>query len=182
MILAGRNRDDFQLLEAFDANRTVTDLVIAFGFQNIPLEGAAMGKITFRFDHAKHGTVAKAGTSTATALGVKGVRAFQPALRANRTLKQMDLPSCCGLDNECIHLLADALASNTTMDALNVKKNDITSVCFDDITRLLESTQLKTINVWNYSGIFNDQSATLHFVSTLQQNKSTVQELPMFYR
>jgi hypothetical protein len=40
--------------------------VIAFGFQNNPLEGAAMGKITFRFDPAKHGTVAKAGTSTAT--------------------------------------------------------------------------------------------------------------------
>jgi hypothetical protein len=41
-------------------------------------------------------------------LGVGGVRAFQPALRANRTLKQLHLDKC-SLGDEGIRFIADAL-------------------------------------------------------------------------
>jgi hypothetical protein len=49
-----------------------------------------------------------------------------------------------------------------------------TSASLVDIARLLESTQLKTIAFF----ISKDQDATQQFVSTLEQKKSSVQELP----
>jgi hypothetical protein len=36
----------------------------------------------------------------------------------------------------------------------------------------------KTITSWSNMGIFNDQDATQHFVSTLKHKTSTVQEIP----
>jgi Leucine Rich repeat len=54
-------------------------------------------------------------------LRAEGVRPFQPALRANRTLKQLVL-SCCGLGDDGIRLLAEALARNPIMDLLDVSE------------------------------------------------------------
>jgi hypothetical protein len=56
---------------------------------------------------------------------------------------------------------------------MNICVNNITSAGLaDDMTRLLELTQLKTIGFWDDRGIFNDQNATQHFASTLEQKKS----------
>jgi Leucine Rich repeat len=54
-----------------------------------------------------------------TALRAEGVCALQPALRVNRTLKELDL-SCCRLRDEGIRLISDALAGKTTMYALDI--------------------------------------------------------------
>jgi Leucine Rich repeat len=75
----------------------------------------------------------------------KGVRAIQPGLQVNRTLRELDLSSC-GIGDDGIRLIADALVGNTTMDSLHISYNPITSVALDDITRMIESTQLKTIS------------------------------------
>jgi hypothetical protein len=48
---------------------------------------------------------------------VEGVRAFQPALQANRTLREF-IHVRCELGNEGIRFLADAPVSNTIMDNL----------------------------------------------------------------
>jgi hypothetical protein len=50
-------------------------------------------------------------------LRAEGVRAFQPALRANRALKQLSLCGC-SLWDDGTRLIADALAGNTTMDLI----------------------------------------------------------------
>lgn len=50
-----------------------------------------------------------------------------------------------------------------TMDMSNISHNNITSNGLDDITRLLESTQLKDINVERNNGVFNDDAATRRF-------------------
>jgi hypothetical protein len=54
---------------------------------------------------------------TKSSLGVDGVRAFEPALRTNRLLKELDL-SACRLGDEGIRLVVDGLGGNTTMNAL----------------------------------------------------------------
>ena len=78
-------------------------------------------------------------------LSVAGVHAFQPALRANRTLKELRLGGCSLYDGG-LCLLAYALVGNTTMELLNICVNSIASAGLaDDMTRLLELTQLKTI-------------------------------------
>jgi Ran GTPase-activating protein (RanGAP) involved in mRNA processing and transport len=77
-------------------------------------------------------------------LTAEGVRAFQPALQANRTLKELDLRGC-DIGDEGIRLLADALAGNRIMEVLDISGNDITSDGLDDITRIIESTQVKTL-------------------------------------
>ena len=79
-------------------------------------------------------------------LGVEeGLRALQLALQTNRTLQELSLWSC-DIDDEGIRILVDALVGNTTMDKLCVHLNRITSNGLPDITRLLESTRLQTIN------------------------------------
>jgi hypothetical protein len=69
---------------------------------------------------------------------------------------------------------------NTTMDLLNISANFVSCAGLVNITQLLESmTQLKTIGFCSRNpGIFNDQDATHHFVSKLQQKKLSVHELP----
>jgi Leucine Rich repeat len=113
-------------------------------------------------------------------LWVEGVRAVQPALQTNRTLKILDLSSC-ELRDDGIRLIADALVGNTVMDRLNILSNCITSAGLDDITRIIDSTQLKTIGFHYIDGVFDNDDATQHVVSTLQQKKSSVQEVSMVY-
>jgi hypothetical protein len=56
--------------------------------------------------------------------------------------------------------------------------NHFTSAGVDDITRMIESMpRLKTFRFWNVR-IFNDHDATQRFVTTLQQQKSRVEEMP----
>jgi hypothetical protein len=94
-----------------------------------------------------------------------------------KTLKQLHLEGCYPGD-DIFRLIADGLVGNTTMDALNIYSSNATSASLYDITRMIQSTQLKTIGFLWHSDILNDQDATKHFVSTLQQKKSSVQELP----
>jgi Ran GTPase-activating protein (RanGAP) involved in mRNA processing and transport len=61
-------------------------------------------------------------------LRAPGVHAFQSALQANRTLKELTMYNCfIGDDGIC--LLANALVggNNTTVDILDIKWNYITS-------------------------------------------------------
>jgi hypothetical protein len=174
--LGSGEADVSQLLAAFHTNRTVTDIEI-HGISN--LHGVSLGSCLSGL--LKNMPQLQRLNCYSNDMRLEGVRAFQVALRANRTLKQLHLVRCL-LGDDCIRLIVDALVGNTIMDALNIRSNYITSACLDDIRRLLESTQLKTINFWNYRGIFNDQDATQRFVSTLEQKKSSVQELPMIFR
>jgi Leucine Rich repeat len=163
-----------QLLSAFHTNRTITDLTIC-GCLSTEQEGAMLTPcISDLMQNMPHLQRLHCSYSM---LPLEGVRAFQPVLRANRTLKQLHLEHCY-LGDEGTRLFADALVGNTTMDALNLRTNCITSAGLAEITRLLVSTQLKTIKMFNNIDIFKDQDATQHFVSTLQQKKSSVQDLP----
>jgi Ran GTPase-activating protein (RanGAP) involved in mRNA processing and transport len=53
----------------------------------------------------------------------EGVRAFQPALRANRTLKELDLFSCQLGDGSIRFLVHGGLVGTTTMDTLDIRAN-----------------------------------------------------------
>jgi Leucine Rich repeat len=98
------------------------------------------------------------------------------ASESDFTLKDLTL-SWSQIDDQGIHLLANALVGNTTIEKLNIAHNKITSRGLDDITRMIESTQLKTITTWGNQDIFNDIDATRHFASTLQYKNATLQEL-----
>jgi hypothetical protein len=66
------------------------------------------------------------------------------------------------------------------MDVLSIRSSFVTSDGIDDITRLVVSTQLKTIGFLMLlnDDMFDDEDATQRFVSVLQQQESTVQEMP----
>jgi hypothetical protein len=85
-------------------------------------------------------------------------------------LKALNL-SQCTLDNEDIGLIADALVGNTTMEFLNIRRNFISSNGLDEITRLLEYTQLRTIDFGENHGVFDDDAASRRFVNVLSQNR-----------
>jgi Ran GTPase-activating protein (RanGAP) involved in mRNA processing and transport len=113
-----------------------------------------------------------------SALNVEGVRALQPGLRSNRSLKKLDL-EYCRLGDEGIRINADALVGNTRIESLDVNNNEITSKGLTAITRLLDSTQLQTIAFVDCNRhVFEDTDATQHFVTTLQQRNSSLQVLP----
>jgi Leucine Rich repeat len=86
---------------------------------------------------------------------VEGVRAFQPALYWNRTLSELNL-SFCLLGDEGIHVLADALVGNTTMQTLDIGHNFVTSSGLDDITLLLESTRLQNFDMQGNHAAFHN--------------------------
>jgi Leucine Rich repeat len=101
---------------------------------------------------------------------VEGVRALQPALYANHTLKELTL-SCCRLGDEGIRLIADALAGNSTINKLHICGNGIASVGLDDITRILEMTQLKSIDFGVNTGMFNNESSTRRLGRVLSRHE-----------
>jgi Leucine Rich repeat len=170
----GSQQDAEQLLAAFHTNRTITDIKIHRGVAN--LQGIARGNPLF--DLLQNIPQLQRLDLSGSALNIDAIRAFQPALRVNRSLKQLHLENCA-LGDGGIRLIADALVGNTTIELLNIRYNNITSVGLDDITHMIGSTQLKTIFSCN-GGIFNDQDATQRFVTTLQQKRSSIQELPWF--
>jgi hypothetical protein len=169
----GTAEDASQLLAAFHTNRTVIDLTI-YAIQN--LEGSSLGtSLSVLLQNMPQ--LQRLGCYH-NRLFLEGLRAMQPALRANRTLKQLHLFEG-HLDDECIRLLGDALVGNTTIELVDVAANvPLTSNCLGDITRLLESTRLKTMLLFWNSRVFKDEAATQKFVSALQHKNSTLQDLP----
>jgi hypothetical protein len=117
----GSHEGASKLLAAFQNNRTVVDLAIC-RIKNF--EGAALGMSLYHI--LQDVPQLQRLNCTERFLGVDGVRAFQPGLQADRTLKQLIL-SACGLKDEEIRLIADALVGNTTMELLDVTHNRLTS-------------------------------------------------------
>jgi hypothetical protein len=106
---------------------------------------------------------------------------FARVLSRTESLKKLNICNCRVGDGRLIRIIVDALVGHTTMDTLDIRNNNITFRSLDDITRLLVSTQLKTIDLeWNLK-IFNDKNATEHFVTTIQQKTPSVQNLLMEY-
>jgi Leucine Rich repeat len=169
----GSQQDAEQLLAAFHTNRTVVDLSIRFRVAN--LQGAALGNFVSAI--LQNMPQLQRLSCHGCSLGAEGARGFQSALQANPTLRELDL-SFCEIGNVGFRLIADALVGNTTMDKLDIKGNNVTHVGLDDVTRLIESTHLKTIDfaLW-YDRVFDVGGATQRFVTTLQQQKASVQEL-----
>jgi hypothetical protein len=113
--------------------------------------------------------------------GVDEVRAFQPGLQANRTLRELNLSSC-SIRTEIFRLIVDALVCNAIIKVLNFTRNDISYPGLADVVRLFESTQITRIAFcWNYS-VFSNDDATQCFVTALQHKKSTLQELRILKR
>jgi Leucine Rich repeat len=57
------------------------------------------------------------------------------------------------------------------MDGLNISYNDITPIELDDITRLLEATHLKSVNLSGNEGIFASETSTQGFTRVLSTHK-----------
>jgi Leucine Rich repeat len=101
----GATRETSQVLAAVQSNRSVTDLTF-FGIQN--LQGAALGNcISGVLQNATHLQRLELGDR----LDATVLLAMQSGLRINQHLKILDLCSC-GITDEGLHLLADALVGN----------------------------------------------------------------------
>jgi hypothetical protein len=137
----GSQQDTSQLIAAFETNRTVTDLSI-LGIRD--LYGSALGSSLSGLMR----NMPQLQRLECRLLSVEEVRAFQPGLQANQKLKELSFHCCYNMGDEGIRLIADALVGNTTMDTLDICENRITPVGLDDITRLIESTQLKKVTLW----------------------------------
>jgi Leucine Rich repeat len=101
---------------------------------------------------------------------VEGVRAFQPALQVNRTLRELGL-RMCSIRDDSVGLLADSLDGNTTIEILNIGHNQISSDGLDDITRLLESTQLRKVDLQLNHGLFIVEAASRRFARVLSRHE-----------
>jgi hypothetical protein len=170
----GSQQDTSQLIAAFETNRTVTDLSI-LGIRD--LYGSALGSSLSGLMR----NMPQLQRLECRLLSVEEVRAFQPGLQANQKLKELSFHCCYNMGDEGIRLIADALVGNTTMDTLDICENRITPVGLDDITRLIESTQLQKVTLWcrreTFTTIFNDEAATKRFLTALQHKSSSLQEL-----
>jgi hypothetical protein len=167
----GTTEDAVELLAAFHTNRTITDLGINCGVAN--LEGSAFGNSLSGL--MQNMPQLQRLNCYGNHLRAEGVLAFQPALRANRTLKQLDLGGCL-LEDGGLCFVADALVSNTTMELLNLQDNYFTSAGLVEITCMIESAHLKTINFpWNLAK-FND-NAIQHFATAIVHKNSALQQL-----
>jgi Leucine Rich repeat len=142
----------------------VVDLEICSIFY---LEGAALGACLSDLIRNIHTQRLNCSVST---LGVDGARAFQPGLQVNRTLKQLILDHC-ELGNEGAHVIADALVGNTTMELFDVTDYRITSKGLVNITRMIESTRLQTIDfAWRNYKVFDNEENSQHFAASIQKN------------
>jgi Leucine Rich repeat len=171
----GSQDDASQLLAAFHTNRTVTDLRF---HRNHNIEGgAALGNAL---------SALLQNTSQLQRLNCErsnhwfhseGVRALQPGLRVNRTLKELDL-YLCNLRDTGVHLLADALVDgNTAIQVLDICGNDITANGLVPITRMIESmAQLETLSFFYNHMVNCSQDDMRHFAAVLGNN-STIKKL-----
>jgi hypothetical protein len=157
----GSQQDASQLIAAFATNRTITDLSTnRIGYLRDAVLGNTLSDLVQSIPQLQ-----RLGCCGCLLLAT-GVRAFQPGLRVNRTLKELIL-SDCEIPDEGIHLLAEAMVGNTTMDIVAIDCNYITSAGLDDITRMIESTRLKTL-LFDYNNMGNcTDGEILHFLTIL---------------
>jgi Leucine Rich repeat len=165
----GSRRDASQLLAAFHSNRTVTDLTIRH-VRN--LQGAALcACLSGLLQNMPQLHWLECGLGYVDLYGEKRIRAGQrdTGLDVNRTLKVLDLGRC-DLRDDGIRIIADALVvgKNTTMDVLCVHYNGISSNGLPHITRILQSTRLKSIRLGGQA-IFED-------------GETATRDLPVFYQ
>jgi Leucine Rich repeat len=151
--------------QPFHANRTVVDLRIRFGDAN--QQGAAFGNSLsgmmeympqLQRLHCKD-----------CVLHEEGVRAMQPGLQVNRTLRKLSLWNC-GIGDAGSRLVADALVENTIIDIFDVGENAITCIDLDDITRILASTRVQTLNLSHNDSAFGKEAFTQRFARVLSRH------------
>jgi Leucine Rich repeat len=162
----GSEQEASRLLVAFQTNTTVTDLTF-YGIRN--LDGAVYGNcisgLLLNMPQLQR-------LELFHDLDTEAIRALQPGLRTtNRNnLTILDL-SYSRMRDEGLHVLVDALVGNTTIKELNISRNRITSNGgLDDITRLLESTQLQKVDFGANFDVFNDDDASTRFAQGLARS------------
>jgi hypothetical protein len=109
------------------------------------------------------------------AIGLKGARALQHGIRANHTLRILCLFNCF-LRDSGLSVLVDALQDNSTVTALNLSKNRITSNGLVHVIRLLQqnartSSSLKVLHLDSNAGLFHDEVNVGLFCDTLRNTK-----------
>jgi Leucine Rich repeat len=105
----------------------------------------------------------------------------ETTLQANRKLKQLYLQGC-GIGDEGLPLIADALVGNTAIDALDISCSRILTISLvgSNLTRLdskawpLDTT---TVHVFTMITFWPNEQARQRFAATIQENVP-VQELP----
>lgn len=163
-VILGNREDTSRLLAVFERNRTVAADSDHSAHPRNLVEGAALCACLSSLSQNMP-NLQRLECSECDALHVlEGVRAFQPALQSNRTLRELIL-TFFFVDLEMMafaSLMLDALSGNTTMaDALNIRYNGITSTGLPQITTLLELTRLNKIDLEHNGGIFSDEASTL---------------------
>jgi hypothetical protein len=143
----GRQEVACLVLEAFHTNRTITDLEIRSGVAH--LEGTALGNSLADLMQKKAPQFKRLDLYL-TELNVATIRAsvhFNQHCERIETLKSLHLQRC-GLGDEGIRLIVNALVGNTIMESLILTENSITAAGLPDITRMIESMpRLYTIYV-----------------------------------
>jgi Leucine Rich repeat len=143
----GRQEVACLVLEAFHTNRTITDLEIRSGVAH--LEGTALGNSLADLMQKKAPQFKRLDLYL-TELNVATIRAsvhFNQHCERIETLKSLHLQRC-GLGDEGIRLIVNALVGNTIMESLILTENSITAAGLPDITRIIESMpRLYTIYV-----------------------------------
>jgi Leucine Rich repeat len=162
----GSQQDASQLLAAFETNTTVTDIEIE---RICHLEYAALGNsLSGLMQNMPQ--LQRLSCSCTINLCMEGVRALQPGLRNNQTLKELNL-FYCRIGDEGIRLIADALVGNTIIEVLDISSNYLSSKSLPNITRIIETTHLRKIMLANDDGVFDDNAATLNFAHSLSRNQ-----------
>lgn len=160
----GNVQEASQLFAAFRTNRTVTGLTISYIRDlsrvslGVCLSGLLQNNTTLR------------RLECPGSLSPASLRALQPSLRVNRSLKELNL-SDCHLGDEEIRLVVDALDGNVVFDSLDISVNDMTFIGLGDITRLLESTRLAKIDLGNNQEPFDDDNTTQNFIRALSRSR-----------
>jgi hypothetical protein len=104
--------------------------------------------------------------------------AFARAVSSHEFLNDLNVAHC-GLRDNGIRIFADELVGNTIMEVFNISHSQLSSSnALDDITRLIQSTRIKSFNMSENVLVFGDEAATQRFVARLRYKQSSVQELP----
>jgi Leucine Rich repeat len=93
---------------------------------------------------------------------------FARVLSRHEFVKKLVI-SYCGLGDEGIRIIADGYDGSTIIEVLDIGCNQITSVGFSDIMRLIESTRVKTISFWG-NRVFDNENANQQLVAKLHKN------------
>lgn len=179
----GNAQEASRLVTAFQSNRTVVDLEIKeIQYVDGPVLGTCLSSIV------QNNVIQRLKCSLCITSDSQILPAMQHGLSANTSLKELDLSNCF-FGDEGMRLLADALVgnnnNNTTIETLKVGNNLIKSTGLADITRILESTQIKTIDFGNNHRVFYDDDDSFdavrvqHFCHVLSFRAKFVRTLYM---